>query len=142
MIKIHPHPSQICLKSLTFSRAAFSPTEGIPPAPSPLVICLPMFNRLGERDLSKACASVLMAQKDTPSILVWIIRLTALPPPPPTPPPTPEAVSDCFEVMVCLHCFCVTDFFLVVKQSYEMFTIVDRILCHQKGKNEELQMGP
>ena len=36
-------------------------------------------------DLAKACASVLMAQKLTPSIRVCIIRLTALPPPPPTP---------------------------------------------------------
>lgn len=36
-------------------------------------------------DLSKACASVLIAQKDTPSIRVCIIRFTALPPPPPTP---------------------------------------------------------
>mmetsp|Transcript_17193 Transcript_17193/g.21741 ORF Transcript_17193/g.21741 Transcript_17193/m.21741 type:complete len:93 (-) Transcript_17193:103-381(-) len=57
----------------------------MPPAPNPRVTCLPIFNRFGESDLSKACASVLMAQKDTPSIRVWIIRLTALPPPPPTP---------------------------------------------------------
>lgn len=28
---------------------------------------------------------MLIAQKDTPSIWVWIIRFTALPPPPPTP---------------------------------------------------------
>jgi hypothetical protein len=40
---------------------------------------------LGARDLSRAWESVLMAQNDTPSILVWIMRLTAFPPPPPTP---------------------------------------------------------
>mmetsp|Transcript_16727 Transcript_16727/g.25066 ORF Transcript_16727/g.25066 Transcript_16727/m.25066 type:complete len:259 (+) Transcript_16727:771-1547(+) len=85
VIKTISAPSQICVISLTFSRAAFSPTEGIPPAPSPRVICLPMLRRLGARDLSRACESVLMAQNDTPSILVWIMRLTAFPPPPPTP---------------------------------------------------------
>ncbi len=47
--------------------------------------CRPMLRRLGERDLSSAWASVLMAQNETPSMRVWIIRLTALPPPPPTP---------------------------------------------------------
>jgi len=57
----------------------------MPPAPRPRVICLPMLRRLGARDLSRAWESVLMAQNDTPSILVWIMRFTAFPPPPPTP---------------------------------------------------------
>mmetsp|Transcript_9693 Transcript_9693/g.12271 ORF Transcript_9693/g.12271 Transcript_9693/m.12271 type:complete len:245 (+) Transcript_9693:590-1324(+) len=54
VIKIISAPSQICSISLAFSIAAFSPTDGIPPAPSPLVVCLPMLSRLGDNDLSSA----------------------------------------------------------------------------------------
>jgi hypothetical protein len=40
---------------------------------------------LGASDFARAWASVLTAQNETPSIRVWIMRFTALPPPPPTP---------------------------------------------------------
>mmetsp|Transcript_9045 Transcript_9045/g.25063 ORF Transcript_9045/g.25063 Transcript_9045/m.25063 type:complete len:266 (+) Transcript_9045:598-1395(+) len=78
-------PSQIRCTSLTFSKAASLPTAGSPPAPRPRVKARPILSTLGASDLAKAWASVLMAQKLTPSIWDWIMRLTALPPPPPTP---------------------------------------------------------
>mmetsp|Transcript_3463 Transcript_3463/g.4823 ORF Transcript_3463/g.4823 Transcript_3463/m.4823 type:complete len:313 (-) Transcript_3463:420-1358(-) len=78
-------PEHMCLISFPFSSAEDSPTEGIPPAPRPRVTSRPMLRRLGAKDFARACASVFMAQKETPSILVCIILFTALPPPPPTP---------------------------------------------------------
>mmetsp|Transcript_7041 Transcript_7041/g.17479 ORF Transcript_7041/g.17479 Transcript_7041/m.17479 type:complete len:269 (-) Transcript_7041:349-1155(-) len=78
-------PWQICWISLKFSWALSFPTAGTPPAPRPRVTCLPMFSTLGARDLARAWASVFTAQKETPSMRVWIMRFTALPPPPPMP---------------------------------------------------------
>mmetsp|Transcript_13468 Transcript_13468/g.24383 ORF Transcript_13468/g.24383 Transcript_13468/m.24383 type:complete len:252 (-) Transcript_13468:608-1363(-) len=63
-------PIQTALTSSAFSKAAFLPIPGSPPAPNPLVTLRPIFKVLGAKDVLSACASVFMAQKDTPSILV------------------------------------------------------------------------
>mmetsp|Transcript_2584 Transcript_2584/g.3965 ORF Transcript_2584/g.3965 Transcript_2584/m.3965 type:complete len:258 (-) Transcript_2584:382-1155(-) len=78
-------PLQMRLMSEMFSMAAPFPTSGLPPAPNPRVVLRPMFRVFGARERVRAWASVLMAQNDTPSILVSIMRFTAFPPPPPTP---------------------------------------------------------
>ena len=63
-------PEHISFNSFIFSSALSFPTEGIPPAPSPRVSDRPMLSTLGARDLARACASVLTAQNDTPSMRV------------------------------------------------------------------------
>mmetsp|Transcript_28130 Transcript_28130/g.45735 ORF Transcript_28130/g.45735 Transcript_28130/m.45735 type:complete len:268 (+) Transcript_28130:234-1037(+) len=85
VMKIMSAPEQICWISFAFSCALSAPTEGTPPAPRPRVTCRPMLRTLGARERARAWASVLTAQKETPSMRVWIMRLTALPPPPPMP---------------------------------------------------------
>mmetsp|Transcript_15772 Transcript_15772/g.22528 ORF Transcript_15772/g.22528 Transcript_15772/m.22528 type:complete len:279 (-) Transcript_15772:297-1133(-) len=83
--KIKSAPLHISLISSAFSIAALFPTSGFPPAPRPRVVWRPILSVFGARLLVRACASVLMAQKDTPSMRVSIMRLTAFPPAPPTP---------------------------------------------------------
>mmetsp|Transcript_1740 Transcript_1740/g.3807 ORF Transcript_1740/g.3807 Transcript_1740/m.3807 type:complete len:271 (+) Transcript_1740:586-1398(+) len=69
------------------SSAAAAPTAGLPPAPNPRDVVVPMFSLLGALLRESACASVLTVHSSTPFMLaaLSIIRLTAFPPPPPTP---------------------------------------------------------
>src|SRR5256714_6271154 len=67
------------------SSAAFLPTPGLAPAPSPLVIFSPSCTLIGDRLERSACASVFAAMNSTPGRPALIIVLTALPPPPPIP---------------------------------------------------------
>lgn len=54
-------PATACAISSRLSSAACRPTMGLPPAPSPRVMWLPMLSLYGTLDLASACASVLMA---------------------------------------------------------------------------------
>src|SRR5439155_2154983 len=67
------------------SSAAFLPTPGLAPAPSPLVIFSPSCTLIGDRLERSACASVFAAMNSPPGRPAMIIVLTALPPPPPIP---------------------------------------------------------
>src|ERR1700735_4189714 len=67
------------------SIAACLPTSGSAPAPRPLVILQPICSAVFTLECFKACASVLMHMKSTPSMPVVTMCATALPPPPPTP---------------------------------------------------------
>ena len=71
--------------SSELSSAAFSPTSGLAPAPSPFVILSPICISVGALHNWSACLSVLIAINSTPAICSSIIRFTALLPPPPTP---------------------------------------------------------
>ena len=71
--------------SSELSSAAFSPTSGCAPAPSPLVSFSPICISVGALQSCNACLSVFTAINSTPAICSSIIRLTALFPPPPTP---------------------------------------------------------
>ena len=71
--------------SSALSSAAFSPTSGFAPAPSPLVSLSPICISVGALHNCNACLSVLIAINSTPAICSSIIRFTALLPPPPTP---------------------------------------------------------
>ena len=77
--------SNIRLMSSLLSKAAFSPTSGTFPEPSPCVVFCPISNLLGTSDFCNAWLSVLHNTKDTSRIPSRYILLTALPPPPPTP---------------------------------------------------------
>ena len=67
------------------SSAAWRPTLGSAPAPSPLVSFEPIWILIGAGLARSACASVLATMNSTPDSPAWTIRVTALLPPPPTP---------------------------------------------------------
>ncbi|BAK10151.1 hypothetical protein PAJ_0071 [Pantoea ananatis AJ13355] len=67
------------------SSAELRPTSGFAPAPSPLVMLLPIWMVWPTAVLRNACASVFTAKNSTPSIRSRTMCSTALPPPPPTP---------------------------------------------------------
>ncbi len=71
--------------SSRWSSAAFLPTSGLAPAPSPRVSSRPTSSLTSASLISNACASVLIAMNSTPLSPTSIIRLTALTPPPPMP---------------------------------------------------------
>ena len=67
------------------SIAAWRPSSGLEPAPSPRVTCGPMCSVMSAVDCCSDCRSVLMAMNSTPSTSASTMRLTALTPAPPTP---------------------------------------------------------
>ena len=67
------------------SSAAWRPTMGLAPAPSPLVMAAPNCRMVLTLECFSAWASVLAQINSTPSMEDSIMWLTALPPPPPTP---------------------------------------------------------
>ena len=71
--------------SLFDSSAAFSPTDGLAPAPRPLVSFSPIWSLISAFDPCKAWRSVLSAINSTPDRPLSLILLMALFPPPPTP---------------------------------------------------------
>ena len=71
--------------SSEFSSAAFCPTSGLAPAPSPLVSFSPICIAVGALQNCSACLSVLIPMNSTPAIFSSIMRFTALFPAPPTP---------------------------------------------------------
>ena len=71
--------------SSALSSAAFSPTSGCAPAPSPFVSFSPICINVGALHNCSACLSVFTAINSTPAICSSIIRFTAVLPPPPTP---------------------------------------------------------
>ena len=71
--------------SSAWSSAAFLPTSGSAPAPSPRVSSRPTSSLTSASLISSAWASVLMAMNSTPLSPTSIIRLMALTPPPPMP---------------------------------------------------------
>ncbi len=71
--------------SSRWSIAAWAPTSGFAPAPSPRVSSLPTSSLTSASLISNACASVLIAMNSTPLSPSSIMRLTALTPPPPIP---------------------------------------------------------
>ena len=78
-------PFKACEISSELSSAAFSPTSGLAPAPSPLVSFSPICMAVGALQNWRACLSVLMPINSTPAMFSSIMRLTALFPAPPTP---------------------------------------------------------
>ncbi len=78
-------PLSSSLISSELSSAAFSPTSGFAPAPSPFVSFSPICKSFGALQSCKACLSVLSPTNSTPVIFSSIIRFTALFPAPPTP---------------------------------------------------------
>ena len=78
-------PSIISMMRSRSSIAAWRPTSGSAPAPSPLVMLQPICRPTFTLECLSACASVLTQMKSTPSIPAEIMCATALPPPPPTP---------------------------------------------------------
>jgi hypothetical protein len=77
-----------CSASMIRSRsssAAWRPTSGLAPAPSPFVTLLPSCSCSLAPQFLIACASVLAVMNSTPSTLLLTMWATALPPPPPTP---------------------------------------------------------
>ena len=76
----------IFIISSRLSSAALCPTAGLPPAPRPRDVVVPMLSFFGAMLLASACASVLSVHISTPIMpALSIMRFTALPPPPPTP---------------------------------------------------------
>ena len=71
--------------SSALSSAAFCPTSGCAPAPSPLVSFSPIWINVGALHNCNACLSVLIPINSTPPIFSSIILFTALLPAPPTP---------------------------------------------------------
>ena len=78
-------PSRAPMMRSVSSSAAWRPTSGFAPAPSPFVSLTPSCSFFGARLICKACRSVLAAMNSTPSTPASIMRFTALLPPPPTP---------------------------------------------------------
>ncbi len=80
--------SQPLISSMMRSRsstAACRPISGSAPAPSPLVMLLPICSAVFTFEALSACESVLTQMKSTPSMPAATMCETALPPPPPTP---------------------------------------------------------
>ncbi len=71
--------------SSAWSSAAWRPTSGFAPAPSPRVSSRPTSSFTSASDISSAWASVLMAMNSTPRSPTSIMRFTAFTPPPPMP---------------------------------------------------------
>ncbi len=71
--------------SSALSSAAFLPTSGFAPAPSPLVSFAPIWRSFGALQRCRACTSVFTPMNSTPLISSSTIRFTALFPAPPTP---------------------------------------------------------
>ncbi len=78
-------PSTAAESSSALSSAAFMPTSGSAPAPSPLVSFSPIWISVGALQSIRACLSVLTPTNSTPPIFSSIILFTALLPAPPTP---------------------------------------------------------
>ena len=78
-------PFNACEISSELSSAAFSPTSGLAPAPSPFVSFSPICMAVGALQNWRACLSVLMPMNSTPAMFSSIMRFTALLPAPPTP---------------------------------------------------------
>ena len=66
VIKTMSAPSSCPLIRSLVSKAALFPTSGFEPAPNPFVTSAPNCNFTGDRELLKACASVLATIKSTP----------------------------------------------------------------------------
>jgi hypothetical protein len=80
--------SQPSISSMMRSRssiAACRPTSGLAPAPSPFVMLQPICSEVFTCECLSACASVFTQMNSTPSIPLFAMWDTALPPPPPTP---------------------------------------------------------
>ena len=71
--------------SSRWSSAAWRPTSGLAPAPSPRVSSRPTSSLTSASLISSAWASVLIAMNSTPLRPTSIMRLTAFTPPPPMP---------------------------------------------------------
>ena len=78
-------PSTIFAMTSLPASAHLRPIAGSPPAPKPLVICLPTSNFCIARVLSKCCLSVFMATVIAPSTPICVIRFIVLFPDPPQP---------------------------------------------------------
>ena len=78
-------PSSISTIRSRSSSAAWRPTSGFAPAPSPLVTLLPSCNTVRADEFLSACESVFTHTNSTPSTLLPSMCSTALPPPPPIP---------------------------------------------------------
>ena len=85
VMKTMSAPSSTSMIFSVSSSAAWRPTSGVAPAPSPFVILLPIWSLTAARELRSACTSVLATMNSTPVSPESIMRLTALPPEPPTP---------------------------------------------------------
>ena len=84
-MKTRSAPFMISSSSSRLSSAAFFPTAGSPPEPSPLVILSPICILFGALFSRRACLSVLIPMNSTPATFSSIMRFTALLPAPPTP---------------------------------------------------------
>lgn len=51
------------------SSAARRPASGLAPHPRPEVSSVPIWRRLGDRDVERCCASVLSARNSTPALM-------------------------------------------------------------------------
>ena len=78
-------PSRAAARSSLLSSAAFSPTSGLAPAPSPFVSFSPICIQVGAVQEISCCLSVLTLINSTPATPSLIILSTALFPAPPTP---------------------------------------------------------
>src|ERR1700691_824037 len=78
-------PSMSSMMRSRSSMAAWRPTSGSAPAPTPLGMLQPICRAVRTFECFNACASVLMQMKSTPSRPACTMCETALPPPPPTP---------------------------------------------------------
>src|SRR5581483_741256 len=85
VMKIMSAPSRASMILSVSSSAAFRPTSGFAPAPSPFVSLAPSCSFTGACESLSAWRSVFAAMNSTPSTLARIMRFTALQPPPPTP---------------------------------------------------------
>jgi len=84
-MKTMSEPSRASQIFSVSSTAAWRPTSGLAPAPSPFVSLPPIWIFTGARLLRSACRSELTAMNSMPVSPEAIMRETALPPPPPTP---------------------------------------------------------
>ena len=94
-------PARESVISSMWSSAAWRPTFGSAPAPSPCVSSRPMSSFVSASDMSSAWASVFTAMNSTPLRPTSIMRLTALTPPPPTPTTLITARWFCGAAIVC-----------------------------------------
>ena len=78
-------PSSAAAIASRSSIAAWRPTSGFAPAPSPRDAPRPSWSLTVALFAASACTSVFAAMNSTPSIRAATIVLMALPPPPPTP---------------------------------------------------------
>ena len=83
--KTRSAPLTICVMTLLPASAAFLPIRGSPPAPSPLVMCLPTRSFCWALVLSRCCLSVFIATVIAPSTPMCVILFIVLFPEPPQP---------------------------------------------------------